>query len=79
VWDLNKEDCEPYFTLGGIDESAGAKKKKTINSFNKKQTQEVLEDTHSDAVMALSLNPHQQEYLASGSADTTVRIWDLEE
>ena len=29
--------------------------------------------------MALSLNPFQAEYLASGSADTTVKVWDLEE
>ena len=29
--------------------------------------------------MTLSLNPHQQEYLASGSADKTVKIWDLDE
>lgn len=29
--------------------------------------------------MTISLNPHQQEYLASGSADKTVRIWDLDE
>ena len=29
--------------------------------------------------MSLSLNPFQPEYLASGSADTTVKIWDLEE
>ena len=29
--------------------------------------------------MSLSLNPFQSEYLASGSADCTVKIWDLEE
>jgi periodic tryptophan protein 1 len=29
--------------------------------------------------MCLSLNPIQLEYLASGSADTTVRIWDLDD
>ena len=37
------------------------------------------EQTHTDAVMCLSLNPFQSEYLASGSADHTVRIWDLDE
>lgn len=35
--------------------------------------------THTDAVMCLSLNPFQSEYLASGSADKTVRVWDLDE
>lgn len=29
--------------------------------------------------MSLSLNPFQQEYLLSGSADHTVRIWDLDD
>ena len=37
------------------------------------------ETTHTDAVMSLSLNPFQSEYLASGSADHTARIWDLDE
>lgn len=80
VWDLNREDTEPVFTLGGIDESEGKKKKKKmVNQFSKDKSKEILSDTHTDAVMTLSLNPHQMEYLASGSADTTVRIWDLEE
>lgn len=82
VWDLNKEDCEPLFTLGGIAEPMSKKKKKKalVTKFNKEQpTNQVLENSHSDAVMSLSLNPFQSEYLASGSADTTVRIWDLEE
>jgi len=29
--------------------------------------------------MALSLNPFQKEYLASGSADCTVKCWDIDE
>lgn len=37
------------------------------------------DDTHTDAVMSISLNPFQPEYLASGSADKTVRIWDIDE
>lgn len=37
------------------------------------------ETSHTDAVMSLSINPFQSEYLASGSADTTVKIWDIDE
>ena len=29
--------------------------------------------------MSISLNPYEKEYLLSGSADKTVRVWDLEE
>jgi hypothetical protein len=41
VWDLNREDLEPVFTLGGIEETQGKKKKKSkaINAFNKNQSQ----------------------------------------
>jgi len=39
VWDLNKEDCEPLFVLGGLPEGAGGKSKKKkksiMNKFNK--------------------------------------------
>lgn len=40
VWDLDREDCEPVFTLGGLPDSATQgkskkKKKSIINKFNK--------------------------------------------
>lgn len=38
-----------------------------------------MENSHSDSVLSLGLNPFQNEYLASGSADHTVKVWDLDE
>jgi periodic tryptophan protein 1 len=61
VWDLNKEDCEPVFTLGGLPEGSEGKSKKKkkamITNFKKGQDQQLLANSHSDAVMTLSLNP----------------------
>jgi periodic tryptophan protein 1 len=80
IWNLDSEDCEPIYTLGGIfvEEKGAKKKKKTLQALPKKPAAD-SDQTHTDAVMCLSLNPFQSEYLASGSADTTVKIWDLEE
>ena len=80
IWDLNAEVCEPRYVLGGLEESSGKKKKKgVIKQFQKKEENKTNDNSHTDAVLCLSLNPFQSEYLASGSADTTVKIWDLEE
>lgn len=54
-----------------------------IKNFKKQQKRreeagEILQG-HEDAVLCLSVNPFQQEYLASGSADQTVKIWDITE
>lgn len=78
IWDLNREDCEPLYTLGGADEQTKKKKKKVLK-LNKADDSVSSETSHTDAVMSLSLNPFQSEYLASGSADTTVKIWDIDE
>lgn len=61
IWDLNKEDCEPLYTLGGLssdDTGAGKKKKKkAIKSISKPSQPSQSETSHTDAVMTLSLNP----------------------
>ena len=71
IWNLDSENCEPTAVLGCLKKSEEQKRNQS----------KVFEDigTHTDAIMCLSLNPIQKEYLASGSADNTVRIWDLDD
>jgi periodic tryptophan protein 1 len=70
IWNLDSENCEPVATLGNLPQDKKKGKKAKIPE---------TEESHTDAVMSISVNPYQREYLASGSADKTVRIWDLDE
>jgi len=75
IWNLDSENCEPVAVLGSAEDP-----KMKVKNFKKKKTLVANpEQTHTDAIMSLSLNPHQREYLLSGSADKTIRIWDLDE
>jgi len=60
IWNLDKEDCEPVGVLGYIeDQNKKKKKSKIINQFNKSapENDRVSNETHTDAVLSLSLNP----------------------
>ncbi|XP_041974303.1 periodic tryptophan protein 1 homolog [Aricia agestis] len=64
VWDLDIENClEPAFKLG-----KKPSKKKKIKRVG-----------HKDAVLDLSWNRNFTHILASGSADNTVLLWDLDQ
>ncbi|KAG7304235.1 hypothetical protein JYU34_011174 [Plutella xylostella] len=64
VWDLDIENClEPAFKLG-------------VKPSKKKKTKRV---GHKDAVLDLSWNSNFTHVLASGSADKTVLLWDLDQ
>eukprot|EP01015_Nassula_variabilis_P015581 TRINITY_DN2328_c0_g1_i4.p1 TRINITY_DN2328_c0_g1~~TRINITY_DN2328_c0_g1_i4.p1 ORF type:complete len:313 (-),score=62.95 TRINITY_DN2328_c0_g1_i4:132-1070(-) len=72
LWDLDLIDAlEPKVTLGGSEQKAGKKVKKF------KQKKQLATDSHTDAVISLSLNPFRKNILCSGSADTTIKIWDV--
>ena len=77
IWNLDSENCDPIAVLGDLD--ASEQSKKLIKNFKKGSVQPAAhpENTHTDAVMSISLNPFQREYLLSGSADQTVRVWDF--
>ncbi|KAL4486038.1 hypothetical protein ABPG72_003972 [Tetrahymena utriculariae] len=73
VWNLDVLNIiEPTFTLGGEVQQSSKKVKKF-----KKPKQQLKPGSHADAVLALSINPFRHNVLASGSADNTVKIWDL--
>jgi len=81
IWDVDDVHAlTPINSLGGYNV---IKKKKTPGAGKKKKSTkkprlQLKEDSHEDAVLSLSWNNVQKEYLASGSADQTVKIWDIE-
>lgn len=80
IWDLDTVDCMyPNAILGQAsapeDRNAlptpGDKKKK------KKKKSKVNDKYHIDAVLSLAANRSHRNLLASASADTTIKLWDL--
>lgn len=75
VWDLDIIDCMyPNAILGQgnqnlTDVPKGKKKKRKSKKPN--------EQYHVDAVLSLAANKQHRNLLASSSADTTVKLWDL--
>ncbi|KAL1843164.1 hypothetical protein VTJ49DRAFT_2914 [Mycothermus thermophilus] len=77
IWDLDTIDCMyPNAILGQAgsnnDDADGKKKKK-----KKKKSKKANDEYHVDAVLTLAANRKHRNLLASGSADKTIKLWDL--
>lgn len=91
IWDMDVLDAvEPVATLGGADYAAAReamaaaaedgkskKKKKKKKGAGAAPQVPVRPGSHSDAVLGLSWNAEYRNVLASASADTTVKVWDV--
>lgn len=83
IWDLDTvETVYPDAILGAgaskqTTTTTTPDKKKSKTKKKKKRRQGVNDQYHVDAIMALSANRLQRNLLLSGSADTTVKLWDL--
>jgi periodic tryptophan protein 1 len=77
IWDLDIVDAAfPTLILGSKLDGNG----KIIKSKGKKKSKSttVLPDRHISAVTCLSWNKHHRNLLLSGSADKSIKLWDLE-
>lgn len=74
IWDLDTVDCMyPNAILGqGSNPEEDKQKKK-----KKKKSKKANDEYHVDAVLALAANRKHRNLLASGSADKTIKLWDL--
>lgn len=76
IWNLDLVNpVQPFITLGGETKEASnvplasMKKKNKMKYYN--------EGSHLDAVLCLSAHPTEVNILASGSADKTIKVWDI--
>lgn len=76
IWNLDVMDpLEPSASLGGeiIDEEDMA----ADDAEERKGSGVFLPGSHTDAIMCMSWNKQYRNILASGSADNSVKIWDI--
>jgi hypothetical protein len=69
IWDLDlMNPIEPVSQLGGA---------KPSNRKKARRRQKLQKNSHTDAVLSINMHPNRNNLLASGSADCSVKIWDL--
>ena len=78
IWDLDViESVYPDAILGQSSKLSTAPSSKKKDK-KKKKRKVANEEFHVDAVMCLAANRLQRNLLLSGSADTTIKLWDLQ-
>jgi periodic tryptophan protein 1 len=78
VWNLDVLDAlEPICVLGGEDYSVNEVNKKKKKKKSHDQQPLLVEGSHTDAVMSLSWNSCHRNVIASGSADKTIKLWNI--
>lgn len=79
IWNLDVLDVlEPTATLGGEESDELREVAMPQISKRRKNKQVALKPgSHTDAVMCLDWNSSHRNMLASGSADSTVKVWDI--
>jgi periodic tryptophan protein 1 len=76
IWNLDIIDAvAPLMTLGG--ETKAAANVPLASMKNKNKQKYFKEGSHFDSILCLSVHPDKPNFLASGSADNTIKIWDL--
>ena len=73
LWNLNVMDVlEPVCTLGGYEDE-----RVNMTSSRKAKARKLKAGSHEDAVLCLDWHEAHRERLVSGSADETVKLWDV--
>ena len=76
IWNLDVVDVvAPVMTLGGETKAASNVPLNSLKAKNKKKFYK--EGSHLEAVLCLSAHPSEVNFLASGSADKMIKVWDL--